>query len=299
MTTTTSPAPTGQANAVHRDALRSAYLFVWEHAPTDRVAVVDGCRFNDRFAREILGVLATAGLITVENHEGEDLLYYNEAKFTESGLADDEEPAQELIDTWLADNGYEPTQAPTAKATTATRPRTAKPKGSGECVCGCGTPTGKLFAPGHDARMAGTVARQIAGRSGLTSEMVEGMLSILPTEKLRRKALDHANRLVAKESRRLEAKAEGIIQGDDDDPEQAAALAENQRLDADAGFTYGVVKIGRNRFAARRDADGVIMRGSKALPNEVVPLPSYLEVDYTGTVEGNAAKSFKALEIQP
>lgn len=282
--------------------LKSAFLFAYNHAPVTIVEVVDSCRFNTRYAREILGTLTHAELLTEENNDadGGDVWYYNEETFTKSGLADNEISAEELINNWLVEHGLTQRAAPPSPPT-ATSPRSSKPSkrsipGS-DCLCGCGRATKGNFAPGHDAKMAGEVARNIAK----TGDML--LADQLPTPQLREKARAHARRLMEKGGDPVttpDPKPGGlVINAPESDPTETDMERALRTGAIEPIYTYGVVKIGKNRFAARRDADGVIMRANKALPNVVISLNAYAEMDYPGTVEGNAAKSFKALEVQP
>lgn len=61
------------------------------------------------------------------------------------------------------------------------------------CLCGCGESTNSSYLPGHDARHASHVADQLApdGLSGVESEAISGLL---PTDALRTKAQDMADR---------------------------------------------------------------------------------------------------------
>lgn len=42
-------------------------------------------------------------------------------------------------------------------------PSSARPASLAPCRCGCGTPTGRFFAPGHDAKLKGILQRVLAG----------------------------------------------------------------------------------------------------------------------------------------
>lgn len=71
------------------------------------------------------------------------------------------------------------------------------------CNCGCGTPTrkaGSLYAPGHDARHAGLVARDViaTGNNALLSQA-------LPTLALQKKAAAMVARKAAKPATAVKA----------------------------------------------------------------------------------------------
>lgn len=72
---------------------------------------------------------------------------------------------------------------------TATKTNTAK---TNKCLCGCGTPCGKTFAPGHDARMvkdllAELKAINLPGRGETAQRKVEAVFAKLPSDALRAK----------------------------------------------------------------------------------------------------------------
>lgn len=57
------------------------------------------------------------------------------------------------------------------------------------CLCGCGSPTGLNYRPGHDARHASIVGRQLAATGDdLTSAQRDALLLTLPSDALRAKA---------------------------------------------------------------------------------------------------------------
>jgi len=63
----------------------------------------------------------------------------------------------------------------------------------GRCLCGCGEPTDRNYRPGHDARHASQVGRDIAEMGHPESEEVERLLRSLPSDALRAKASRIAN----------------------------------------------------------------------------------------------------------
>lgn len=61
-----------------------------------------------------------------------------------------------------------------------------------KCLCGCGTPCGKTFAPGHDARMVSKLfadlrAINLPGRGDTAQRKVDAIFAKLPTDALRAK----------------------------------------------------------------------------------------------------------------
>lgn len=300
MTTHTTAAPRKAEITSHmRQDLRDTYLAVADAGVADIATIEDKVRANTRYARELLGVLEHANLIVKPDEAGQEWEinadHYKDRAYNEIETAD-------LIDEWLTEKLGPVTSTkaspPTRTATTPPKTRVpSKASPSGTCLCGCGRATRKSFAPGHDARFAGMVAKELASKTiadptGMSSEQVGSILSILPSQPLRDKAWKQAQSLIGKASNK-----QATPKSDTVSAHFAGMEAAKQEIEPD--YTYGVVKIGKNRFAARRDNDGVIMRHNKALPNTVIPLATYAELDYTGSVEGNPAKSFKTLEVQP
>jgi hypothetical protein len=287
--------------------LRNVYLTTYNTGTVDVGDIVDKCHVNSRYARELLGVLEHADLLVKPDENGSEWTY--SVDFFQD-KADNEDSAQEVIDGWLNEHGLAPrtpsTATPPPKDKPAT-PRTPKSKSpTGTCLCGCGSPTRSNFAPGHDARMAGQVARTIAEqaiREDLDPRDVNdnftSLLMRLPSDPLRDKALTMAQRIVDRTANRHQHASEEAIERAVDAGEKAAETDMERALRTgtiEPTYTYGTVKIGKNRFAARRDNDGVIMRTRTAAKDRIT---DYLGQEYTGTVEGNAAKTFTADDVQP
>lgn len=105
------------------------------------------------------------------------------------------------------------------------------------CSCGCGNvvrKAGSLYVPGHDARHAGLVAREVIGGAPLD------LLKALPSNALRAKAANMVNAVTAK----AEAKAAS--------PKSGKPVIE----------TAGEVKVGRWTYPARL-VDGLMERNTK------------------------------------
>jgi hypothetical protein len=95
-----------------------------------------------------------------------------------------------------------------AEATIAKRPAPRTPQNATNpadlplCLCGCGDPVTnrkRNYKPGHDARHAGNVARDMAQFPGMNNEERRRvLLDALPTDGLRWKAAGMADRLIAK-----------------------------------------------------------------------------------------------------
>jgi hypothetical protein len=283
--------------------LRNVYLTTYNTGTVDVGDIVDKCHVNSRYARELLGVLEHADLLVKPDENGSEWTY--SVDFFQD-KADNEDSAQEVIDGWLNEHGLAPRTPSTAtspRPADPTAPRTPKAKSpTGTCLCGCGSPTRSNFAPGHDARMAGQVARTIAEqaiREDLDPRDVNdnftSLLMRLPSDPLRDKALTMAQRIVDRTANRHQHASEEAIERAIDAGERSVGL-DPSTPEGVVVYTYGTVKIGKNRFAARRDNDGVIMRTRTAAKDRIT---DYLGQEYTGTVEGNAAKTFTADDVQP
>lgn len=177
-----------------RDDLRATYLLAFDSFSTDPTEVADHIGGNTRYGRELLGTLVTAGLLTEDDANGEVVW-----QVANPGTYDDHErdEAVTVIDEFLNRTIPVPTtQKGKTMTTTATRPKTPK-NATGKCLCGCGTNSTSNYRPGHDARHAGQIARQIAGPK-VTPAQATKALSALPSDALRLKASTMADRLIEK-----------------------------------------------------------------------------------------------------
>jgi hypothetical protein len=203
-----APTATDIANHMYDD-LKRTYLAVYTTGTVDVGDIVDKVHVNSRYARELLGVLTTYDLILHPDETDTSVWTYSTDPFDDK--ADNEVSAEEVFTEWaIHHNVLVPAPAPaaaSAKATSAPRtPRTAT-KGSGTCRCGCGSATKGNYAPGHDARHAGQVAKAlaeyfIAGNIPTDSITDHGaqLLAPLASDLLREKAYRIATGLVAKAS---------------------------------------------------------------------------------------------------
>lgn len=91
----------------------------------------------------------------------------------------------------LAEANQDPEEAATALVPKA-KARTRKTPESRPCACGCGQPTARSFAPGHDQRLWGVAQRVGSGKL----EPAEGkkMLDVFPKETIKANR-DHLNAL--------------------------------------------------------------------------------------------------------
>lgn len=206
-----------------REHLRKTYLLAFDDfatTPAEVADVVEGVT-NVRYSRELLGTLVNAGLLAVTDVNGDGDVW----QVANPGTFDDYErdEAEEVIDSWLAAKIASPTTTKEGKTMTAksTKPRTTKTKNpTGKCLCGCGENSTSNYRPGHDARHAGVVARQIAGPK-VTPAQATKALATLPSEALRLKASAMADRIIDK------AKAKQPVKSTE--PTAAATKAANAK----------------------------------------------------------------------
>lgn len=178
------------------DDLRTVHLLTFNSFSADPVMIeqeTDG-KINSRYARELLGVLIKHNFVESVEVEGETM-YQTTNPGTYDSFTEDE--ALAAFDEWVATLPGQPTSKP-AKA--------AKPKPEGTaCYCGCGETAGSksFYRPGHDARHAGQIGRQIAENYATPGFDRRELLAELPSEKLVAKAESVAETQIKK----LEAKA--------------------------------------------------------------------------------------------
>lgn len=183
------------------------------------------------YTRQMLALLVKSGTVTtVEDGEGETYWQcwktYDEHEFAEV-LGD--------FDHWF-DNHATSIEGE-SMATTA--PPKVKPEANTPCYCGCGELSKGFYRPGHDARHAGNVGRLVAQNTLAGESDPEQPYNDLPSEKLVAKAkkitesaLAKASKSVKKDDRKVEAHSPGAV--------------------------AGIVKVGKNEYAAQRLADGSV-----------------------------------------
>jgi len=186
------------AKVTNADDIRTVYVYVNDHpgtAPADITS--EYTKINVRYAREMLGLLAREGLLI----DTEDGGYETPVKM-------DTGDALDTVNQWL---GTQPTtEAKPETAKPATKKAASKPtNATGKCLCGCGEAVAKSnYRPGHDARHAGNVGRQVAEdvinttKKGAVPhadlETDADRFADLPTDALKAKALRVANNAIAK-----------------------------------------------------------------------------------------------------
>ena len=219
--------------------LRKVYLHAYHNFATNPSDVA-GCLtgINLRYARELLATLVEAGLVAKgEDGEGDDV-WQTLPTYDDMNT----EEAEAKIDAWLAENA--PKEAKPAKA---------KPEPTfHSCYCGCGenVPSKSFYRPGHDARHAGVIGREIAANYTTPGFDRRDLLSALPSEKLVAKAEGIAEKAIEK----IEAKAEREAAR-----EKAKIVKENQKVvDEAEKAVEGTIKVGKNEFVAAKHADGKV-----------------------------------------
>jgi hypothetical protein len=174
-------------NADQAADLRAAYLLAFDGFSTDPSDVAQEFGHQVRYARELLGTLVSAQLLTVTNVNGE----YDAWQVNDPGTYDHATrmEAEAVIDGWLNSHTEEQEMTTKTAAKPATKPA-AKDKNPADlpiCKCGCGNPTStrkSLYLPGHDARHAGQVGREFIAQGKVDPQL----LATLPSDKLQDKA---------------------------------------------------------------------------------------------------------------
>lgn len=214
--------------------LREVYLMAFDNMSVDPVTVeqeTDG-RIGSRFARELIGTLANSNLLGENEVEGETLWQ------TSFSVDDTErEEVEAFIDEFLGLKKAKPAK----KATATSGKSTAKHEGYHPCGCGCeeNVPAKSNYRPGHDARHAGQVGREIAVNYATPGFDRRELLAALPSDALKDKA---------------EAIAEKAI-------ERAAKKADKPVM------TEGTAKVGKNTVKARMTNDGIeVLDGAEWKP---------------------------------
>lgn len=225
--------------------LRTAYLQAFDSfslTPGDIVESSEG-RVNMRYARELLGTLVTANLLTVTDVNGEEDVW----QVSNPGTYDNHtrEEAEAVIDQWLSStNPTESGSKPAAKKKD-TKMNTKTPDTVHPCYCGCGenVPSKSFYRPGHDARHAGVVGRKIAANATTPGFDRRELLNDLPSDRLIAKAEAIAEKAMEKADAKIKREAE-----------KAAAKAAKTEPQPEEG----IVKVGKAEYAATRLPDGTV-----------------------------------------
>lgn len=200
-------------DAANAADLKTVYMMAFDGfavVPSDIVA--EHKHINSRYARELLGALVYGQMLTIEEGDEGDCWMVKDP-----GTHDDHtrEEAEATIDKWLG------VQAPPTQGSPSSKAAKSASKDPHDCLCGCGEviTTKALYRPGHDARQAGQVGREIAAiMSGGHDEdgqiKINTLLEMLPTEALKAKAqrvADTANRKNLKAAKPEPTCVEGTV----------------------------------------------------------------------------------------
>jgi len=262
MSTNKAVAPKKADIANHLAAdLREVYLHAFDDFAIDAGDVVDSeysaGRINNRYARELLGVLVNAELLSIQDVNGETDVW----QVATPGTSDNHQrnEAEAAIDAWLAEHKMYITQANKTPTPQKEKPVTAaKPTvGFKQCLCQCGSnvPPKSNYKPGHDARHAGSIGRTLAALDPV-ERALSTVLDLLPTDALRQKALGieaTAREKAGKKAAKADGKTVHISQVV---KEASAAYIAEQK--AKPTFVEGKVKIGRRAFPARKWEGGTM-----------------------------------------
>ncbi len=184
------------------DLDREVYLALFDSFALSAAEVGWAVDLTSQAANSVLARLEKAGLVARSRVKGQKALTWQttqtydeitrgqaEARFTETYTDDNEEPDM--------------------TTTAATSPGAATPAPTPTCRCGCGRTVKGTFAPGHDAKHASEVARQVVATGNV------GLIRELPTEALQGKATRIAQRIADQATQaqeRAEAKAKAAQQ---------------------------------------------------------------------------------------
>lgn len=216
----------------HKDDLKKAYLFIFDEFatdPTDFAAKTSGV--NQRFARELFATLVDQQLV-VETDTGDGAAW----EVTDPGNQHD-------VTREEAESRFDEVINPTATTEGAKAPKPKKAKSLSDCLCGCGEQSQNNYRPGHDARHAGQIGREIAAGHGTKGFNRRTLLEFLPTDALKAKAEGVAETAIQKEAKREAAAA-------------AKAAAKQAKEDAKS-WTEGTAKVGKEELPARKQGETV------------------------------------------
>lgn len=216
------------------DDLRTTYTQVFDDfavVPSDIVKK----GVNVKYARQMLATLVELGVV-VES-EGEEGAVWQTFPDTYDDI--DQTEALARFDKAVAEI------KPVEEAKPAKAP---KPKTMSDCLCGCGEKSQNHYRPGHDARHAGVVGREIAANYATKGFDRRTLLADLPSEALVAKAEAIAEKAIEK----VEAKAKREADRATAKAEKEAAKAETAKPD----FELGVVTVNKKERIGRRFNDG-------------------------------------------
>lgn len=229
----------------HAADLKRVYQTIFDAFAISTSEIADTLKgINTRYARELCGALQQGNLITLtEDGEGSEAWQTNDP-----GTYDSHEwaEAEKIIDNWLGVKPPSPLNATSSKGASPRSSLKSGATGPHPCACGCGEVlhTRSVYRPGHDARHAGAVGRQVArevmetGGGAADLETDADRFAVLPSDALRAKALRIANKELGTLMR----------QG------KNRTLTRNTK----PAYVEGIVKVGKNERPARRYKDGKV-----------------------------------------
>lgn len=216
--------------------------------PTQAAQVVKG---NARYGRELLGLLAQAGL-------------GSESAATAEFSLDHWDTDAEFLAVFSGAFGGKPkgVKAPKASAPKSARKATAA---NTPCACGCGKGVnrGRQFLPGHDARMVSQLAAAVVGSSGWTKAepkvpaFGQGWAEVVGDQDIQHR-IDLAANLVERNfSSALGAKAHRAMMSGWDKAVKGSAPKAAPRKPGKAWKVHPAVKVGRWEYPARSDGRSI------------------------------------------
>lgn len=232
-----------------REDLRKVYLHIHGSAIVDEIPeIAADLKLKRQYVKELVAVLETHAdrdgnpFVHINTEAGEDNNTGPNDWYSTFYTIDDKD--KDEMEYWFDQHFVgKPVEDTAEPDKTATKPKKdTNPANLPACKCGCGEicNRGRNYRPGHDARHAGRIARYIAEKDD--EEVYESALSLLPTEALRKKASDMADRLLKKAA----AKAQNRT------PEKVAK--EMAKEIAKVIDLHGEVKVGRWTYDATQNS---------------------------------------------
>jgi hypothetical protein len=236
-----------------REDLRAVYLHIHGSAIVDTIPeLATDLKLKRTYVKELIGVLETHAdrdgnpFVHVNLPAGEGSNDTPHDYYSTTHTVDDHtnEDAQHWFDEHWPVLDPQIVKSVQDLQPAAERPtRDKNPANLPECRCGCGEicNRGRNYRPGHDARHAGDIARQIANHDpdGDTRNV---WLNKLPTDALRIKADNMADGLLRKAAAKTHATRSKM-------EKQGKSVDEIEKVQ----FVSGKVKIGRNSFDAEQN----------------------------------------------
>lgn len=218
-----------------REDLNTVYFFTYaSFAATPQEVADTHPHINSKYARQLLADLVDKGLVTISEGDDEGDVWQTLPSYDTM----DENEAREKFDA-----AYPVTATHTSRNPDLKGSRTAV---GDPCLCGCGEATGKSnYRPGHDARHAGQVGRDIAVNYALGKIYDRrDLLAALPSDALKAKAEGIAEKAIEKAEARLERERK------QDAKDEAASVDPGN--DGTENVEHGTIWVGKNEYTAVR-----------------------------------------------